>query len=96
VVGHGAAEPEQGFFGLLSGGGDSDPERLVDAAAEALLLGIGDPMTFLALGGDDWTIAAAVISRARRLHNERRTEELNQLAKAIGSHVGDAIAKLFS
>lgn len=94
MVRDGHAGPERGFFRVLSGGGDDDAQRFVDAAAEALLIGVADPIGLLGRGGDDWTIAAAVVSRARKIHAERRSEELNALAKAIGGHCANALAQM--
>lgn len=82
---------QHGFFRLLTSGGGGDEPRLIDTAAEALLIGVADPLGYLASDGDDWTITAAVVQRARELRAERRSDELRGLARLIGSE----IAQLF-
>jgi hypothetical protein len=71
---------------------------LIDTAAQAVLLGFGDPLPLLARGhySGDWTVTRAVIDRAARLQGEIRSKELDSLARAIGAEVGNRLAKLFS
>lgn len=92
------AAVDHGFFRLLTDPDDDDRDaaKLIDVAAEAVLIGIPEaPLGFLGHGGDDWLIVSAVVQRARLLHAERRGEELNGLAKAIGGRVGEVMAKVF-
>lgn len=67
-----------GALGKLSG----DPA--VQTAAVALLHGWSDPLAFLALDGDDYAIAVAVVTAAR----DQRLEWDKQLADYQSSHTG--------
>lgn len=58
-------------------------------------MGVSDPLAFLGRGGDDWIISSAVVTRARQLYVERRGDELNGLAQAIGGYVAERLSKMF-
>lgn len=64
----------------------------MDSAAEALLLGVADPVGHLAHGTDDWTISAAVVQRAAQIRAERLAEEYRVLARMIANE----LAKILS
>lgn len=65
------------------------------SAAAALLVGVSDPLAFLAQPGEDWLVSLAVIRKALELDAERRKNEVQALIDGIGHSVAAQVAKLF-
>jgi hypothetical protein len=66
---------------------------VVDLAAGALLLGVGDPLSMLSLDlGGDWITMQAIVTRAGQLRAERVKVEYEALAAMIGNAVGKQLS----
>lgn len=65
---------------------------MVDVAAGALLLGVGDPLAMLSLDlAGDWLTMQAIVTRASHMRLERVKAEYEALANLIGQAVGKAL-----
>jgi hypothetical protein len=62
----------------------------------ALLLGVGDPMSFLDKTGTDYYISVAIVRKAQELQNERRKHELKYLVEGIGATTGNRVAEIIA
>lgn len=82
------AGPREGRRGKLSG----DPA--VQAAAVALLEGVGDPLGFLAAAPEDARILAAIVREAGRMRAEREQQLADYVAAKASNHVVSGFARI--
>lgn len=56
--------------------------------------GVADPLALLALGGDDWMVAAATIKEAQRLDVQKWNEIIQGISKGVGNQVAVQVSRL--
>lgn len=88
MVGPRGPESRGRFFDRLA----DDPA--VETAAVALLLGVSDPLAWLARDGVDYATQVAVVRKAAQIRNDERTAELKAVIEGVGVTVGNRVGEI--